>query len=145
MADQPHTLTLRLTGDEYDPEMPLFWDEVTLSCPYPHGDGTMPCAVWEPCGCKYNPAEITDIEWDRGEGPCEESPTGRHVYMEGEPHAPRGECWAVHHADGLEDSAGELQVGPGIYDVWPRCVEGLLELNLVDPAARRADTATDTP
>lgn len=127
-AQRPHVLTLWL-DDEFDPEMPSWWDRAELACPHEPSE-LMPCAVWTTCGCEpvaYEAAEsyvLDDDETDPlighpGLGPCPRSATGAHHYWEGEPNRPDAECWPTLHADDLDDAARELNLPPGRYEVSP--------------------------
>lgn len=134
MTTEPHVLTLRLVDDDYDPECPNFWDEAELTCPHIPPTATMPCAVWDLCGCKPKTAEITNVDWGIGSGPCPTSAIGVHHYYEGEPQKPLAECWPVEHADELDHVARELGLPPGTYFVIPHCVNDALQLEVVaDP------------
>jgi hypothetical protein len=134
MTELPHLLTLA-NDEDHDPDMPMSWTSATLTCPHQPPFPAMPCAVHGGrCGCPPGTDEQTD-DWGGGRGPCPTSPTGEHVYFEGEPLAPQAECWAVHHAEGLEDAARNLSVGPGSHEVWPRHIDGCIELWLTHPEA----------
>lgn len=135
---------LTLVNDEdHDPEMPMFWTTATLTCPHQPPSPSMPCAVHGGrCGCPPGTDEQTD-GWGYGSGPCPESATGEHVYFDGLPLMPQAECWAVHHADGLDDAAFGLPLGPGVHEVWPRSVDGRIELCLTAPVASGRDTPND--
>lgn len=134
----PHILTL-VNDDEHDDDMPLAWTSATLACPYDPPRADVPCAVLDRCGCPVIPAEEF-----QGGGPCPASPDGRHAYGEWDDHpqCPKAECWAAHHAEGLDDVARGLPLGPGRHEVWPVCEDGgLLGLLLRDPDVSAAAMA----
>lgn len=135
----PHTLTLALVDEPFDPAAPLAWNTATLTCPHQPPTTDMDCATLDRCGCPENPAESYN-----GEGPCPNSPTGRHTYLpdwDDDPACPQPRCWAATH-DHLQDSAQDLDAGPGTYKVWPACEDfGQLTLLRTDPDVARARAA----
>ena len=144
--EMPHILTLT-SSDGFDPDVPYFWDEATLTCPYNPPTELMPCSVWIDCGCtsvsyeQWNPehewvdeAEIDPLINTDDEGPCPRSATGVHHYWEGIPQRPDAECWPTVHADDLDGAAMRLRLPPGRYEVFPSSDgDGGLVLDLAKP------------
>lgn len=135
-ARLPHTLTLSTwDGEPYDGEDAHRWDEATIECPHQPATETMPCAVWEPCGCPVDNADapLYDGGDGDGSGPCARSVTGTHRYVEGEPNRPVASCFALDWEASIADRAFELGLMPGTHLVRPWWDGDRVQLELVEP------------
>lgn len=133
--ETPHTLTLTpWDGNDYEGEEFGSWDDCAITCPHQPGTASMPCAVWEPCGCPAGTVgETDDPEELTGDWPCPASKTGTHRYIEGEPNRPTPTCWTRDWDMEISHTAFHLGLQAGTYSVRPWWDRETVKLELIDP------------
>lgn len=122
------------TVDPHDPE---FW-EITVQCNADLSDYTGACMTWWQCDC-----EFTEDQWhqlaNEGEGPCPDSPTGKHQSMFGTRQAakPSQDCWAQICDDAPDAAlylASQHKLRPGEYPIYVHPDDETVEFELAEPA-----------
>jgi hypothetical protein len=135
-SEPTHTMVLDTwEGDQYLGEDFGHWDYTNISCPHQPPTEHMPCAMWEPCGCTPKLTESPEYDGGTGigEGPCPNSKTGQHRYIDGEPNLPTARCWTRDWESSIGDRAFDLGLPAGTYSVRPWWDGDMVHIDLVDP------------
>ena len=114
--------SVKLARDEGHELGPREFLEVNIRCETDRSGFTHACMAWWECECwKTLTGEQRDALYDEGDGPCPESPTGRHQPMMGVIMRASPDCWAVvcdYAPDAAHDLADAHNLGPGAHRVW---------------------------